>query len=80
MLTVNPSQITITSCNRSRRDNKVDNKEDLIKTLLSDLYAKQSEILNLKQEMDAEVIFQESVGSAQSAAGDIRRFEKVRIS
>ena len=75
MMTVNPSQLTITSC-RSRRDNKVDCKGDLIKTLLSDLYSKQSEILTLKQEMDAEYFVHESVGSS----ADLRTFEKVIIS
>lgn len=57
IMTITPSQSTISS----RRD-KVECKGDLIKTIVSDLYIKQSDILRLKQEMDAEYWVPESAG------------------
>ena len=73
-MTITPSQTTI----NSRRD-KVENKGDLIKTIVSDLYAKQADILQLKQEMDAEYFVHESAGGAcySNSSADLRDFEKV---
>ncbi len=73
-MTITPSQTTI----NSRRD-KVENKGDLIKTIVSDLYGKQADILRLKQEMDAEYFVYESAGGAwySNSSADLRGFEKV---
>ena len=74
LLTVTPSQTTISS----RRD-KIECKSDLIKTIVGDLYAKQADILRLKQEMDGEYFVHESAGGASysSSTVDLRSFEKV---
>lgn len=73
-MTVTPSQTTISS----KRD-KVECKSDLVKTIIGDLYAKQADILRLKQEMDGEYFVQESAGGAcyTSSTIDLRSFEKV---
>ena len=57
----------------------MENKGDLIRTIVSDLYGKQADILRLKQEMDAEYFVHESAGGAcySSSSGDLRGFEKV---
>ena len=75
-MTITPSQTTI----NSRRD-KVENKGDLIKTIVSDLYGKQADILRLKQEMDAEYFVHESAGGAcySNSSADLKGFEKVSI-
>ncbi len=50
-------------------------KAELIKTIVSDLYSKQAEILRLKNEIDMEYIVHESAGGASGV--DTRSLEKV---
>ncbi len=57
--------------------------QDMVKTLVKDLYAKQQEILRLKHEIDAEIQFHESAGGGGGSTpceGSLiqRGFDKVR--